>query len=192
MKLELKHLAPYLPYGLKAVIRLKEDSGLPIDEEGIVTVSCFEVAYLGSEYDEFKPTLRPLLDLVNEIEVNGEKFIPLKKLHELDEINFFNYGKDYTLNFVDKVISINHNVYKSLQRDDFTIKYLVETSNVGDLVYSLTYSPDLRRFAKTNETYKTPLGIGYQLDLFNKLFEWHFDVFGLIEKGLAIDLNNLK
>ena len=24
-----------------------------------------------------------------------------------------------------------------------------------------------------------------------KLFEWHFDVFGLIEKGLAIDINTL-
>lgn len=25
-----------------------------------------------------------------------------------------------------------------------------------------------------------------------KLFEWHFDVFGLIENGLAIDINELK
>jgi hypothetical protein len=34
-----------------------------------------------------------------------------------------------------------------------------------------------------------------QLDAFNKLFEWHFDVFGLIEKGLAIsyiDINTLN
>jgi len=27
---------------------------------------------------------------------------------------------------------------------------------------------------------------------FQKLFEWHFDVFGLIEKGLAVDSNALK
>lgn len=27
--------------------------------------------------------------------------------------------------------------------------------------------------------------------LVSKLFEWHFDVFGLIEKGLAIDINTL-
>ena len=26
---------------------------------------------------------------------------------------------------------------------------------------------------------------------FEKLFEWNFDVFGLIEKGLAIDINNI-
>ena len=28
--------------------------------------------------------------------------------------------------------------------------------------------------------------------LLSHLFEWHFDVFGLIEKGLAIDINTLK
>ncbi len=31
----------------------------------------------------------------------------------------------------------------------------------------------------------------YAMDL-EKLFEWHFDVFGLIEAGLAIDINTLK
>ncbi len=29
-------------------------------------------------------------------------------------------------------------------------------------------------------------------DVFKKLVEWHFDVFGLIAKGLAIDINTLK
>lgn len=31
-----------------------------------------------------------------------------------------------------------------------------------------------------------------QLELIQKLFSWHFDVFGLIDKGLAIDENTLK
>lgn len=26
----------------------------------------------------------------------------------------------------------------------------------------------------------------------NKLLEWHFDIFGLIDKGLAVDINNLN
>lgn len=30
-----------------------------------------------------------------------------------------------------------------------------------------------------------------QIDLFQKLFEWHFDVFGLIKKDEAIDINTL-
>jgi hypothetical protein len=29
-------------------------------------------------------------------------------------------------------------------------------------------------------------------DTIVKLLEWHFDVFGLIEKGLAIDINSIK
>lgn len=32
--------------------------------------------------------------------------------------------------------------------------------------------------------------VGYQYMI--KLFEWHFDVFGLIDKGSAIDINTLK
>ena len=76
MKLELKHLSPYLPYELKAVIRLREDSSLPIDDECVVTVSCFEVAYLDSEYEEFKPILRPLSDfkgmIVRDIKIELE------------------------------------------------------------------------------------------------------------------------
>jgi hypothetical protein len=32
----------------------------------------------------------------------------------------------------------------------------------------------------------------FQLSQFQKLFEWHFDVFGLIEKGLAVDINTLS
>ena len=31
----------------------------------------------------------------------------------------------------------------------------------------------------------------YAMD-FEKLLEWHFDVFGLIDAGLAIDINTLK
>ncbi len=31
----------------------------------------------------------------------------------------------------------------------------------------------------------------YYWDEYSYLFEWHFDIFGLIEKGLAIDINTL-
>lgn len=30
-----------------------------------------------------------------------------------------------------------------------------------------------------------------KLSVYEKLLEWHFDIFGLIEKGLAIDINTL-
>jgi hypothetical protein len=33
---------------------------------------------------------------------------------------------------------------------------------------------------------------GMKYGILERLFEWHFDVFGLIEKGEAIDINTLK
>jgi len=30
------------------------------------------------------------------------------------------------------------------------------------------------------------------LEIQNKLLEWHFDIYGLIDKGLAIDINTIK
>lgn len=82
-KLELKHLAPYLPYGLKLQFIFKK-----------------EKIFLLSTYDEYKngeqtiliaqalngyykPILRPLSDLTKEIEVNGEKFVPIDIIYKL-------------------------------------------------------------------------------------------------------------
>jgi hypothetical protein len=135
MKLELKHLAPYLPYGLKAVIRLKEDSTLPIDDECIVEISCFEAAYLGSEYDEFKPILRPLIDL--------------SKIKQIAE---------YYSSF-----------YEHLERINPSTK---ETQNCALMLDGSI------EFQYWND---------YQF-----LLEHHFDIFGLIKKGLAIDINTLN
>lgn len=73
MKLELKHLAPYLPYRLK--IRCGEISHPILN---CADTNEFEIAikevFINSTY---KPILRPLSDLTKEIEVNGEKFVPL-------------------------------------------------------------------------------------------------------------------
>lgn len=41
-----------------------------------------------------------------------------------------------------------------------------------------------------NYTHQIDLSEGY--DIMQKLFEWHFDVFGLIESGLAIDISTLE
>jgi len=195
MKLELKHLAPYLPYGLKIQGQTHKD----IEELSCVTETSINIVGRGFTYGmwadifDIKPILRPLSDLTKDIEYRGEKFVPLKKLHELDETNYFGNTeeKGYKLRFMDKVISVKHNTYKLSGTEEFVVKYLVETSNIGDLIYSFSYDPELRRFLKRDDTRSIPLGIGYQLDMFNKLFEWNFDVFGLIDKGLAIDINTL-
>ena len=132
MKLELKHLAPYLPYGLKAVIRLREDSSLPIDDECTVNVTCFEAAYLDSEYEEFKPILRPLSDLKT-----IEKEIKL--------VDSYWYVDDY-----------------------LTEKCTVDKIYPLHVIEFIPYA------------------------IMQVLLKYHFDVFGLIEKGLAIDINTIE
>lgn len=133
-KLELKHLAPYLPYGLKCEI-LNYQSDYVGEKYGVISGYYYlagEPHYIfktkseaGKDASLIKPILRPLSDITKEIEVNGEKFIPMD-IHKL---------------YPGEVTGLN------------------------------------------------PAAWSYRVLI--KLFEWHFDVFGLIDKGLAINLNSL-
>ncbi len=133
MKLELKHLAPYLPYRVKGL----DEQQNQIEVIGVKNETYFIDSgnnYAYGDIQRLKPILRPLSDLTKEIEVNGEKFVPI--------------------DWIDK----NHNANN--------------------------YAPCAIMLDGTIE-------LGFYKD-FQKLFEWHFDVFGLIEKGLAIDINTLN
>ena len=138
MKLELKHLAAYLPYNLEmkgldgSIALLNCDSGISLGKYGIEWVLRTQKA---------KPILRPLSDLTKEIEVNGEKFVPIEWLI-----------KNYTI-----------------YRYQF----------IEDKFYSLNFS-------------KYVLYTEMPYDVVQKLHEWHFDTFGLIDAGLAIDINTLN
>jgi hypothetical protein len=142
MKLELKHLAAYLPYNLQLLF---EKSG-----RIITMMSCYVndgslhiVDYNeGNDYDlrvwNFKPLLHPLSDLTKEIEVNGEKFISIEEL--LHEINSLVVGGEKYSK--EEMLSMCNNSY-----------------------YSEAWITD-------------------------RLTEWHFDIFGLIDTGLAVDINS--
>ncbi len=141
MKLELKHIAPYLPFGLKILHfdnqrKMNAGNGSSTHWIGIT-------ATLQRQGENCKPILRPLSDLTKEIEVGGERFIPIDKI-------------DY----------------------EFGMLYYFASGNKGLLI----------KRRNTNI-------YAYSMDYFliqQKLFEWHFDVFGLIEQGLAIDINTLS
>lgn len=136
MKLELKHLAPYLPYGLKIMYTQRNEKH---------DLYFHNITAICTEQNHLKPILRPLSDLTNEIEIEGKIFVPKC---ELDCI------------------------CRDLEFYSFNFKYF--TVGNQDKNYGQEY--DL-------------------IDIYNvmqKLFEWHFDVFGLIENGLAIDINTLE
>jgi hypothetical protein len=136
MKLELKHLAGYLPYDLKIKTTFGWDTMQTLNDY-CVNIDFEDVHYYDSlETTDFKAILRPLSDLTKEIEVNGEKFVPNVKLNL-------------------------HSTYS----------YGIFLENQYGYGYEVT---DLS-FNKVN-----------------KLLEWHFDIYGLIDAGLAIDLNTLN
>lgn len=145
MKLELKHIVGYLPYGL---------TGISTDEnQGVETVNGISwdqnksIIELNTNIDAidiigFKPILRPMSDITKEIEVKGKFFVPAEYFWSIDLYDqqaFELYG---------------------------TIppywKACIEV-DIKDLDWGVI----------------------------EKLYEWHFDVHGLIENNLAIDINTL-
>lgn len=137
MKLELKHLAPYLPYGLK-IARLSIDGDFKGIEYSFRATNLVEVL----RYDNLKPILRPLSDLF--------------KLIDWD-----NNNEPYMIGY----------------------KYGVKKAKEDGVDF---YADE--HYADYAESPKCYIDI----TSFNWwLFEHHFDVFGLIEQGLAIDKNTL-
>ena len=149
MELELKHVAPYVIY--KPEFILEDEfgrtsvftmNGFCSKGSGEYMAKSFIIDEVGNELylNYVKLLLRPLSYLTKEIEVNGEKFVPMR------EIYIFIGG--------------GYSSYKAFMSNCY---------------------PD----------FMTPL-IGLSYNIIQKLYEWHFDISGLIEKGLAIDINTLK
>jgi len=98
---ELKHLAGYLPYGLKTLTgwnNIEEIIGFK-DETYFIKGGN---VYAYGDIQDCKPILRPLSDLTKDIEVDGDKFEPIVELksqcgiiiaRELDNlVKYKNYG----------------------------------------------------------------------------------------------------
>lgn len=179
MKLELKHLAPYLPYRLKVyhednsaermeyelradIVRKYGQKPLPF--ERIAELQILNTDQVVSRR-KFKPILHPFSDLTKEIEHRGERFVPLV---ELAKIAFQKADKH---NSVYGYIDIGHDYSFHLDRKEMSF--------------------DCRKGYDGNN-WDSNYYVPNQLQLFQKLFEWHFDLFELIEQGLAIDINTLE
>lgn len=164
-KLELKHLAPYLLYGLKMYHKGVSDAIIKNNKEykpttlkALTTDGLFWVGKESSSRklgeDIHKPILRPLYNLTNE-DWKEEMTILFESVDKDVKITKYDSGNDNSFDFT---LSIT---YKWLG-DVFT-EILVSRGSIKDTRYYFV----------------------------EWLFKNHFDVFGLIDKGLAIDKNTL-
>ena len=114
-----------------------------------------------------KLIIRPTSDLAKEIESNGEKFVPIIELCKI--------AYDYL--DIDKLTT---------QLDSANGAHTVMLNSI----LSLSFDSNDSSFIAINKG--RTVSVPNQLKLFEKLYEWRFDIHGLIEKGLAIDINTLK
>jgi len=200
--MELKHIVGYLPYGLKYNLPLTSER-----YESILENECYGVielpwaiennypnaenylkmtftqtnpfiaieddklflgqmkCNLGWEEDdvfleEVKPILRPLSDLTKEIEVNGEKFVPIERLLDIETKHNWS-NSDY------------------LQSESGQNEWWVKLK--GDKPSYIFGYNSIMGFYLINQ-FSEKQFIRNQIELFEKLYEWHFDIHGLIEK----------
>ena len=137
MKLEIKYLASYLPYGLN----IKDvKHGSVFEALHFITTPHQDFSLFKGNFDQLtndkylKPVLFPLSSLTKEITINGETFVPIYKIYEFEQ---------WDTDELEEIIN------------DGTIEGIYNDLNL------IPYSHA------------------------EKLFEWKFDVFGLIDAGLA-------
>ncbi len=148
-KLELKHLAPYLPYELEIINTIRD---LRLTLKGVQTDLDIIHSHGKTPIKFIKLVLRPLSDLTKEIEHNGEKFVPLAEI----------------------LIAIPSAAFRFKIHKNTVIECWEDKED-----------------GKHMKFYLDPIMGMNEFQHIQKLFEWHFDVEGLIEKGLAIDINTL-
>ena len=157
MKLEPKHIISYLPYN----VYYKRGNNKPVKLK---------------RWDQWfklggvKLILRPMSDLTKEIEVNGERFVPISELLDFSlstewrntgYLKYFNSLNEYWVRLEEEP-----SWFFGYNKERFMF-FLINCSNESQMIDN-------------------------QYQLFEKFFQWHFDVFGLIEEGLAIDMNKSK
>jgi len=178
MKLELKHLSPYLPYKLNCLCGKKIEviQGLRNETYFIDKGSNYSYGYI----EDCKPILRPLSDLTKEINLKGKEFMPLKQLF----IEIIENSLDYE----------EIKIYTQLEDiNDGITRYC--HANAMDIFFNIyVINNKIHRILSGAQYGGGSSYLNYQqiICVNNFLVEWHFDVFGLIEKGLAIDINTLK
>lgn len=178
MKLELKHLVPYLPY--KVEVEFKRNIYPKKISHEILTINTLGLCESSPLKFSIKPLLLPMSSLYTEME-DGK--VPIVELYSL-----YVYGK---VGMVDARIV---KYYPSIVEDrdnPYTLYHALEI----DHRESFILLPNGSMYLSLNKTWTTPMcPINfYPNKCHDYLDSHHLDWrYGLIDKGLAIDKTKIK
>ena len=184
-RLELKDIAGYLPYGLNVQSQGSYDSfGFTTTQKAIgvfhgeiildpkrINLQCCWVTHERAllRDDVTKPFLRPMSDLFKEIEANGETITVIAKVAEIygyishGEVEGNAWGWDIPIS------DDYQDCYFGWDDDWF---HYFNNDGEGGLD-------------------STGCKLPFHIEIMDMLHRYHFDYRGLIDKGLAIDINAL-
>lgn len=174
--LQLKHICDYLPYGLKVskIHKLHAETGIGNINQVISAVNSGKLQY--------RPHLRPLSSLTKEIEHNGERFVPMVELYKIARGRY----KDSIIRHY-SVMASNSIMIEMEGYRNFIFSIVKSDS---DIRIENPYNFQLHSTNLHQDDAKSEMVLCWNT-LFEKLFEWHLDVFGLIDKNLAINLEEI-
>lgn len=183
-QLELKDIAGYLPYGLKVehtdydysdkvekkvgtLIYMSKDC-IGFDNASDYYLNIEDIDYYNPA---IKPILRPMSDLYKTCLEGGK--IPIVELAKITGNLFIDYK--VAGEYIEGIFTCGVKFYDDVDEN----YYVFGWDNVNG-------------FGLHNRDYNEILFVPNQLLLFQKLYEWHFDVNNLIGQDLAIDINKVK
>lgn len=166
MKLELKHLAVYLPYDVDCIANARAFGAGDL----IKKMDCYMMMNLVNNDTTYKPILRPLSDLAKEITHKGETFVPIVKIAELFGLKVEKFEHEGNILYGwDERLHDDVQGYEFAYCDKGLFGVWFDTADASAPLY--TYC---------------------SYDSIQLLLEWNFDIFGLIDAGLAVDINSLQ
>lgn len=184
-----KKLVPYLPYGLQVQTSARKATksgeklgykmgtlhGIYFNYGNPVSVIFREDGdIMDLNLNEFKPILHPLSDLTKPCLSGG--LTPIFELCDLQN------QKIYWTETGGKTLIVNESFknQKAVLFDSY--------EDFGTFGYCIKSST----FYGTCNNGDVQINIVNQLQLFEKLFEWHYDVYDLIKQKKAININKIK
>jgi hypothetical protein len=175
--MKLEEICGYLPHDVQVIENdhvIRDLRGVNFFGEGLIlSYNGIGEQTVSIDESEFKLILHPLSDLTQPCLPDGK--IPIVKLAKMLYSGIHNINP--ILDDVE-LICAEDNCYACIIMDG--------KERIG---FSFDVIPGQMEFTFSIDSHEMRIN---QLQLFQKLYSWHFDLHGLIEKGEAIDINTLK